>query len=405
MRIPTLLDRRRPTPTPLRRRKRSRPARKVIAILASVILASWAARSFAEAGASPRPLLDPSARLLGADDASEYWSLYIELESGHRITQRFLLTNAGPGEHTAVAVGHLLEPGRAPYRYVNGRRRSRWTLSKDRRFFDIGASHLDLHRPLGQLLITKDDIEIRLFFDFAASDLAASVPENRLPSGYRVDVLAVAATTRGSIHAPWMAAPIKTMGRTWLVHTWSGKRESKLLERRIDLYGGDGESAFYGLQLRNGSRFSSHWVLSRSRAGHIIESPINVVDSWTESTREASRRGSRSYPLPGDFKVVGPRLGLITLNQEWLRFDPLEVIPNPFRWFIRRSTRPQEVWADTRIDVTLLLAPNAPSSPNRPGANESTITSSSERGTESGSAVGSMAGVASVTFMNPIDRR
>ncbi len=405
MRIPTLLDRRRPTPTPTRKRGRSRPARKLLASLASVMLASWAAQSLADASPSLGPLPDPSARLLGADDASEYWTLYIELESGHRITQRFLLTNAGPGKQTAVAVGHLLEPGRAPYRYVNGRRRSRWTLSKDRLFFDIAASHLDLHRPRGELRITKDDIEIRLFFDFATSDLAAPVPRNRLPSGYRVDVLAVAAATQGSIHAPWMAAPIQTVGRTWMVHTWSEKSESKLLDRRIDLYGGDGESAFYGLQLRNGNRFSSHWVLGRSREGKIIESPINISETWTESSREASRRGSRSYPLPGDFRVVGPKSGLITLNQEWLRFDPLEVIPNPFRWFIRRSTRPQEVWADTRIDVTLLLAPNAPSPPNRPGANESTITSSSERGTESGSAVGSVAGVASVTFMNPIDRR
>ena len=39
------------------------------------------------------------------------------------------------------------------------------------------ASHLDLHRPRGELRITKDDIEIRLYFDFAASNLAAAVPE------------------------------------------------------------------------------------------------------------------------------------------------------------------------------------------------------------------------------------
>ena len=80
-----------------------------------------------ERAIAPRPVLDPSARLLRDDDASEAWTLFLELDSGHRITQRFLLTNVGPGEHSAVAVGHLVEPGRAPYRYENGRRRKRWS--------------------------------------------------------------------------------------------------------------------------------------------------------------------------------------------------------------------------------------------------------------------------------------
>ena len=172
-----------------------------------------------------RPVLDPSARLLDEDEASEAWTLYVELESGHRVTQRFLLTNAGPGEHSAVAVGHLVEPGRAPYRYENGRRRSRWTLSDDRLFFDIAASHLDLHRPKGELRITKDDIEIRLFFDFPRNAPSARVPAERLPRDYHVDVLAVGAETTGSILAPWMDVPVETRGRTWLVHTWTEREE------------------------------------------------------------------------------------------------------------------------------------------------------------------------------------
>jgi hypothetical protein len=384
--------------------------------MTALILTVWTTLAFADAEPTPGPLPDPSVRLLEGDGASEYWTLYIELESGHRISQRFLLTNAGPGDHTAVAVGHLIEPGRAPYRYENGRRRSRWTLSEDRLFMDIAASHLDLHRPKGQLLITKDDIEIRLSFDFSKSDLSASVPRQRLPDGLAIDILAVAAPTTGSIHAPWMDAPLAANGRTWMAHTWSEQAEASLLDRRIDLYASDGAKSFYGLQLRKGDSYRSHFYLGRDRSDRIIESRINDREIWLEPSRPSGKESSSSYPLPGGFTVSGEKTGRITLDKEWLRFDPLDVIPNPFRWFIRRVTRPQEVWADAEFDVTLWMASEAPShlpsdandsrSRDQKRSNaETRAKRQAERENEKGSATSSVTGVASITFMNPVDRR
>jgi len=388
----------------------------ILCAMTAVILVSWATLAFADAEPTPGPLPDPSARLLEGDDASEYWTLFVELESGHRIGQRFLLTNAGPGKHTAVAVGHLIEPGRAPYRYENGRRRARWTLSEDRLFLDIAASHLDLHRPTGQLLITKDDIEIRLSFEFSKSDLSTSVPRHRLPDGFAIDILAVAAPTTGSIHAPWMEAPIETTGRTWMAHTWSEQAEASVIDRRIDLYAADDQNVFYGLQLRSGESYRNHFYLGRDASGRIIESPINDKQVWLESSLPLNAQRSSSYPLPAAFDLGGQRPRRITLVGEWLRFDPLDVIPNPFRWFIRRVTRPQEVWADAEFDVTLWSASETPSHPPS-DANESRNQEQSssnseprtnrqtERETEKGSAASSVTGVASITFMNPADRR
>lgn len=414
----------------------NRPADRVFRYLALIAWLLISATGLAIADGEPTlgPLPDPSARLLRGDGASEYWTLYIELDGGRRITQRFLLTNAGPGEHTAVAVGHLIEPGRAPYRYENGRRRSRWTLSDDRLFFDIAASHLDLHRPRGRLLITKDDIEIRLDFDFAKSDLALSVPRKRLPPGYAVDVLAVGARTSGTLQAPWMATRIETSGRLWMAHTWTERAEAEVLDRRIDVYGADGPTVFYALDLRKQGLDVGHFMLARDATGRIIESPIEASETWIEASRPSDSRGSNSYPLPGDLSLTGPRPGRITLSPAWLRFDPLAVIPNPFRWFIRRVTQPQEVWADAEIDVTLWSASGSPPLP-QPGASGSETESRSsgsktrssfegnleeslnpnqgpsrrtiglERETEKGSAVRSVTGVASITFTNPTDRR
>ncbi len=351
----------------------------------------------------PAIVLDPSARLLKGSDASESWNLYVELESGHRITQQFLLSNSGPGDHNAVALGYLVEEGRAPYRYVNGRRRARWTLSKDRLFFDIAASHLDLHRPTGELRITKDDIEIRLFFDFAESDLARRVPSEVLPKNYQVEVLAIAAATSGTIHAPWMKRPLETRGRTWLVHTWTSRSEAELLDRRIEFYGHQNGTSFYGIHLRNEKSFRRAWLLSDSNASKVVESSINVPEDWLETSAANDHAETRSYPVPGQFTFSGGSLaGQITLGHEWLRFDPLAVLPQPFRWFVRRKTKPEQVWADARIGVRLSPALETPSLPN---AGETESDSNSKRETEDKTAERSVTGVATITFFNPSERR
>ncbi|MFP6655746.1 MAG: hypothetical protein VCB25_08965 [Myxococcota bacterium] len=338
-------------------------------LLIALLTASGAVAEAQSGAAQAAPSLDPSARLLRGSDASEVWSLYIELESGHRIAQQFLLSNAGPGRHNAVALGHLIEEGREPYQYSNGRRRARWTLSEDGLFFDIAASHLDLHRPTGELRITKDDIEIRLFFDFAATDPAWRVPENSLPEDYHTELLAVAAKTHGTIQAPWMSEPIETRGRTWLVHTWTPRSEGELLDRRVDYYRFDDGTAYYGLELSRGDEFRRTWLLS------MIDSEINVEMA---------------------------NLGPITLDREWLRFDPLSILPRLLRWLVgSRSNRPQ-VWADATIGVRLCTALDGPCPPD---ASETANDSSEKQETEEATAERSLTGVASITSFHRSDRR
>lgn len=366
-----------------------------------------AAKPAASSIAKTTALLDPRARLLAGDSASEYWTLYVELDSGHRITQRFLISNLGPGDHSAVAVGHLSENGRPPYRYVNGRRRDAWTLSPDRLFLDIAASHLDLHRPKGALKITKQDVEIRLEFDFSDKVFAGRVPAAQLPSRYFVEVLAVGAVTQGTIKAPWMAAPLAVTGHTWLVHSWTPDDEAALLDRRVDVFGRSGNTLFYGLQVTDGDQFSGAWqLLSRplARPGESkLESRIHFPARWKDGSALLSGNPGAAYPIPDRFQISGKaESGEIRLSHEWLRFDPLDVIPQPFRWFIRRSSQPEEVWADTRIAVSIRRALENPS---LPPSGEAERVSNSQRETEDETTESNVTGVASITFMNPIDRR
>lgn len=118
--------------------------------------------------------------------------------------------------------------------------------------------------------------------------------------------------------------------------------------------------------------------------------------------------GSKNYPTPIGFEIRDELIsGQISLGPDWLRFDPLEVIPQPFRWFIRRKSKPREVWADARIGVSISRAPDPPSLPSS-GETLSVQTeeaSRSKRETEDETAERSVTGVASITFLNPIRRR
>ena len=135
----------------------------------------------------------------------------------------------------------------------------------------------------------------------------------------------------------------------------------------------------------------------------MVESIINVSPEWHQSDAAHSAAKTRSYALPSGFKFSGGHCsGQITLDQEWLRFDPFESIPQPFRWFVRRSSKPEQVWADAQIAVRLCPTPETPSLPD---AGETESDSNSKRETEEKTAERSVTGVASITFLNPSDRR
>jgi len=79
---------------------------------------------------------NPAARLLSSESASEHWEFTARFDSGHYFFAEFLITNIGPGERNAAAIGYIIDPGGTPHRFTNGRRNGHWNLSPD---------HLSLH--------------------------------------------------------------------------------------------------------------------------------------------------------------------------------------------------------------------------------------------------------------------
>jgi len=305
-----------------------------LALLLLVALAS------ASQAAGPPPVLDPSARLPNGDSASEYWDLTAALDSGHRLFARFMITNIGPGDRSAIAVGHVVSPDGSVQAFRNGRRAGKWELSDDRLALDIGSSELDLHGPVYRLDIHKDDVAIDLRFEPAG---AAQPPE--LPAGYSMDILDTAAPASGTLRLPGMATPLSVQGRVGFVHTWMSAAEAELVTRRIEFFSLHPER-LYVMEIAKPNGSAIRWFTA---AGLPAESgPLSIVHEGQ------LQHGSDEYLAPGVLVLSSERLkGKVQVGRSVLSYDFLTEIPQPFRFFVALEMQPWRVWAESVFDVTL----------------------------------------------------
>jgi hypothetical protein len=329
----------------------------------------------AVAGAAERSEL--AARMSSEGAASEYWDLSARFESGHVLLARFLITNQGPGQHTAVALGHLIFPDGSHVFYKNGRERSKWKLEQEGMLLDVGSSELDLRGPQRSYRITKerDGITIKLAIRASA---ASSLAEKVGPGGYRMRIVDVSAPVEGTI---WvrdrkMPEPLAVRGRAALTQTWVDARESSVALRRIDFASLGDPVAVSLVDMTTPDHAHLRW-LAVEQDGRIVH---QTGDFELSLTGAAESRGERGYPVPASLHFRDSRLdGSVELGRTLLRSDPMEALPQPFRFLLSLQTRPRRVWAESPFEVKFDT-----------GSNRSSLE---VRGT----------GITSVTWLNPLE--
>ena len=92
-----------------------------------------------------------SSRISDGGSASEYWDIVAHFDSNHHLFARFLITNEGPGDRTAIATWQLIDANGKRTEFRNGRRKQRWTLSPDGNRIEIGSSVFDRSGPVHRL--------------------------------------------------------------------------------------------------------------------------------------------------------------------------------------------------------------------------------------------------------------
>jgi hypothetical protein len=288
-----------------------------------------------------------AARLSPAAAAMEYWDVTAVLQSGHRFAARFLITNEGPGTRTAAAVGHLLLPDGTLVPIKYGRTREAWTLSADGRRLKIASAVLDLGHPVARVEVDSDRLGIKLGLDF--EPVAAPVAISPLPGAYAIEALAPTAA-HGTLWLRGMPAPVSMEGTLALTHTWMERSEVDLVHRRAELFGRRGDISLYlaDLTLADGRRRSTLVVWRGAEVRQRSDDPpVAFGDALLTP-------GDPHYPVAQHWEANAGQTRLRAhLRREWLRWDLLDSLPQPFRFLLSFRAQPQRVWADADFELTL----------------------------------------------------
>jgi len=317
---------------------------RLAAALAATLLATGAAAQS----------VDPGAKVPAGDSASEYWDLVARLDEGFVVTARFAITNEGPGEHNAVAFGHVLRPGLPPVAFQNGRRQGHWRLSPDRRRIEIGSSVLALSDGARHFEVDNDKRQIKVFLDWQQDASARSAPVG--PQGYQIDVLQLASPVRASVWIVGMKAPKEVAGTLTLTHTRSPVLEGEQVLRRIDVASRETGGGTYLLDLLapDGTRFS--WLSVSTPGAERLER-----SGFAVSTEGEVQGASPGHWSPSRLVLKGPDLqGSVSLGEPFLEVDPLAALPGFLRMVYSLRGRPHRSWIPADFDLSLVPGPTLP---------------------------------------------
>jgi hypothetical protein len=283
------------------------------------------------------------ARLPEGDAAAEHWDLAAHFASGHRLYARFLITNAGPGERTALAFGHLLRPDGPPVEFRNGRRAGSWQLSEDRRRIAIGSSVLELGDSAHHFEVDNDKRGIEILLDFAADAGARAAPAG--PGGYRLELLNLATPAHARILLAGMPAPERLEGLAVLTHTWFNRDEADLVAQRTDVAGLDPAARIFLTEVLTPGGDRWRWLVAGD-SDYRGDADGLVFEA-------AGARGT-GYPIPAALEVRGNDLdGRISLGPTLLEVDPAAALPALLRMVYPFAGKPRHVWVEASADVAL----------------------------------------------------
>ncbi len=344
-------------------RRRGRLAARALAALIALLVsatATAAATVTPSAAATPASSLEPAgdlgARLSIAAGAMEYWDLSAWLDSDFRLFARFLVTNQGPGVRTAAAVGHLVLPGNELVPFQWGRRSDDWTLGPGGGSLKIAKARLQLDGPTIVLDVDSKKHNVVIHLELARS--GAPIATRPLGDDYAIAVV-MPAPAEGRVQVRGMNAPRAVTGTAALTHTWMEVPEGELLRQRNELFARAGDVAFWAADLIRADG-GQRGVAIASRAGRVLARADDALVGYGA----ARTGGDREYPVATEWQIRGGALqARAKLRRELLRMNPLDLLPQPFRFLLALGAQPQRVWADAEVDLTVALPGNATPSP------------------------------------------
>lgn len=316
------------------------PGACVLGILLSLAVAARAT--------APAERERPASRVAMGTATSESWDLTAALEGDHWLFARFMITNDGPGKRTGVAIAHLISRDGSVARLRNGRLEGKWNLSPDGLMLDVGSSQLDMHQRR-RLDLDSNKQGMKVHLQFGSGALTPALEQTTAPT-FGLDLIQAGTPIEGTVWTQGMTEPKAVRGQVALTHMWTGDSAAATVHRQIELVAFHGSGALYLMALTMPDGRSRQWLyVSREGEPLYQTSDFECTLGTPFGTTAAS-----TYPVPETIRIRNAAVSLdVRADAELLRVDPMEVIPNPFRFLLSLTSRPQRLWLRSTFRLTL----------------------------------------------------
>lgn len=308
--------------------------------------AGWAGAARA-AGAAEPARGDPAARLPASDTANERWDLTALFEDGGRLFVRFLVTNEGPGTRTAACTGTFVFADGRVRTFEVARLSDRWSAGDDGLFLDVGSAELDLHPDSRGFSMNSHKRGIELGLRLAPAGPPAWDARPKRP-GPRLDLIQLSAA-EGALRFSDMPAPLALRGHAALTHAWTARRESDLVRRWLEVFAVAGDTLLYAVDLETPGGERWPWLVLQ-REGRLL--PVAGDVALTAGPPSPGSDGGYPVPAGVEIRADGVRASLHG-GRLLARGDPLELVPQPFRFILGLRMRPQRSWSDASLRLEL----------------------------------------------------
>jgi hypothetical protein len=287
-----------------------------------------------------------AARLSPTAAADEHWDVLARFDSGHAVFFRMVVTNQGPGEQTLVGTGHVVFPDGRVHPFQVGRRAGDWSASPDGLRLKAGSALLDLRGPerLLELESQRKGIDVAVRFPAQPALLLGTPTEPAI-------ALVPLAPAQASIRIRGFPEAVGLRGSVTLRHAFADAGEAAVARRWLDLAAGDADLGLVAFALTMPGGRDRRW-LALQRDGALALSTADF-----ELAVEGAAGPEPRYPMPVRLALSGSAAtGEVRVGRELVRADPMLAIPQPFRWWLSRSTAPRRIWGLAEVDVALSVA-------------------------------------------------
>lgn len=316
-----------------------------VAITSALVLPARAEDSWGSSLGTPDNSL--ASRLSTAETAGEYWDVTAWFDSGERFFARFLVTNQGPGEKNAAVVGHFLAADGTTLPFRWGRRDGDWILERAGRHIGIGKATLD---------VSESPITVRIDSKKHGVDLALTLEAGNAVDGFRerrpdeTFGIALPGPARATLNGDDSSKARTLVGTAAIVHRWSDQPESETVRRRDEIFARRDDVAVYvgSTTWSDGTQRTTYDL--RRGPQDVSAGPPAALDHGPDLMPGSD--GGYSVARNWSTSLVPDKGLTATLDRVLLRMNPLDVLPQPFRFILALDGTPQRVWADAKVKLT-----------------------------------------------------